>query len=102
MDVKEAAKIAATYTTEIETVMMPPEEAKSFLKSSGFAFESVHFDDDADCWRIGVGFVREFDREGLEGLGALSNIIEQKPLQGVRTYKTVVVSDDSGEVVAYE
>ena len=44
MDVKEAAKRAAAYTADIETVM-DPKSLSEFLSKSGFAIESTHFDD---------------------------------------------------------
>ena len=101
MNVKEAAQKAAAYTVDMETILNPDNKAL-FLTKSGFAIESTRFDEAEDCWYIGVGFVREFDRAGIEGIAALSSIVERKPLQGARTYKTVTVADKSGEVVAYE
>lgn len=44
MDVKEAAKKAAAYTADIETVMNP-KSLSEFLSKSGFAIESTRFDD---------------------------------------------------------
>ena len=101
MDVKEAAKKAAAYTADMETVMNP-EGLSRFLSESGFAIESTHFDDARDCWEIGVGFVRDFDRSGLDAIPSLSSVWERTPLQGARTYKKVTISDASGEVVSYE
>ena len=67
MDVKEAAKRAAAYTADIETVM-DPKSLSEFLSKSGFAIESTHFDDAHNRWEIGVGFVREFDRGSMASL----------------------------------
>lgn len=100
MDVKEAAKKAAAYTADMETVMNP-KSLSDFLSGSGFAIESTHFDDAHSRWEIGVGFVRDFDRGGIEGI-SLSSVWERMPLQGARTYKTVTISDESGDVVSYE
>ncbi|WP_080798840.1 hypothetical protein [Arabiibacter massiliensis] len=74
MNVKEAAMIAAKYAIEMETLLRPDETAL-YMTKSGFA---------------------------IEGLGALANIVERRPLQDARTYKTIVISDESGEVVSYE
>ena len=101
MDVKEAAKRAAAYTADIETVM-DPKSLSEFLSKSGFAIESTHFDDAHNRWEIGVGFVREFDRGGIDGIASLSSVWDRMPLQGTRTYKTVTISDESGDVVSYE
>lgn len=101
MDVKEAAKKAAAYTADIETVMNP-KSLSEFLSKSGFAIESTRFDDAHNRWEIGVGFVRDFDRGGIEGVVPLPPVWERTPLQGVRTYKTVTISDESGDVVSYE
>lgn len=101
MDVKEAAKKAAAYTADMET-LLHPESTPEFLSKSGFAIESTHFDDAHDRWEIGVGFVRDFDRGGIDAVGPLSPIWERAPLQGARTYKTVTISDESGYVVSYE
>ena len=79
MDVKEAAKKAAAYTADMETLTKPDEKAL-FLSGSGFAIESTRFDDSHNCWVFG----------------------NQEPLRDLRTYKTVTISDDSGEVVSYE
>ena len=94
MDVKEAAKRAAAYTADIETVM-DPKSLSEFLSKSGFAIESTHFDDAHNRWEIGVGFVRD-------GIASLSSVWDRMPLQGTRTYKTVTISDESGDVVSYE
>lgn len=101
MDVKEAAKKAAAYTAEMETVLNP-KSLSEFLSHSGFAIESTRFDDAHNCWEIGVGFVRDFDRGGIDGVASLSSIWERTPLQGNRTYKTVTISDESGDIVSYE
>lgn len=98
MDVKEAAKKAAAYTADMETLTKPDEKAL-FLSGSGFAIESTRFDDSHNCWEIGVGFVREIDRRSNENGMVFGN---QEPLRDLRTYKTVTISDDSGEVVSYE
>ena len=98
MDVKEAAKKAAAYTADIETVMNP-KSLSEFLSKSGFAIESTRFDDSHNCWEIGVGFVREIDRRSNANGMVFGN---QEPLRDLRTYKTVTISDDSGEVVSYE
>lgn len=90
MDVKEAAKRAAAYTADIETVM-DPKSLSEFLSKSGFAIESTHFDDAHNRWEIGVGFVREFDRGGIDGIASLSSVWDRMPLQGTRTYKTVTL-----------
>ena len=49
MDVKEAAKKAAAYTADMETLTKPDEKAL-FLSGSGFAIESTRFDDSHNCW----------------------------------------------------
>ena len=98
MDVKEAAKKAAAYTADMETLTKPDEKAL-FLSGSGFAIESTRFDDSHNCWEIGVGFVREIDRRSNANGMVVGN---QEPLRDLRTYKTVTISDDSGEVVSYE
>ena len=108
MDVKEAAKKAAAYTADMETLTKPDEKAL-FLSGSGFAIESTRFDDSHNCWEIGVGFdrlfpriaeiVREIDRRSNANGMVFGN---QEPLRDLRTYKTVTISDDSGEVVSYE
>ena len=98
MDVKEAAKKAAAYTADMETLTKPDEKAL-FLSGSGFAIESTRFDDSHNCWEIGVGFVREIDRRSNANDKVFGN---QEPLRELRTYKTVTISDDSGEVVSYE
>lgn len=98
MDVKEAAQKAASYTADMETLANPDGKAL-FLGKSGFAIESTRYIEDKKRWEIGVGFVRAFDREGnasVVGLGV------REPLRDLRTYKTVTISDDSGEVVSYE
>ena len=97
MDVKEAAKIAAAYTVDMETLMSPNDKAL-FKTQSGFAIESTRFLDGEDAWEIGVGFVRERDKARNTGLAALN---ATEPARDVRTYKTVKIADDSGEVVAY-
>lgn len=98
MDVKEAAKKAAAYTADMETLTKPDEKAL-FLSGSGFAIESTRFDDSQNCWEIGVGFIREIDRRS----NASSRVFgSQESLRDLRTYKTVKISDDSGEVVSYE
>lgn len=99
MDVKEAAKKAAAYTADMETLTKPPDEKALFLSGSGFAIESTRFDDSHDCWEIGVGFVRDIDRRSNASNRVFGN---QAPLRDLRTYKTVTISDDSGEVVSYE
>ena len=78
MDVKEAAKKAAAYTADMETLTKPDEKAL-FLSGSGFA--------------------REIDRRSNANGMVFGN---QEPLRDLRTYKTVTISDDSGEVVSYE
>ena len=88
MDVKEAAKRAAAYTADIETVM-DPKSLSEFLSKSGFAIESTHFDDAHNRWEI-------------DGIASLSSVWDRMPLQGTRTYKTVTISDESGDVVSYE
>lgn len=98
MDVKEAAKKAAAYTADMETLTNPDEKAL-FLSGSGFAIESTRFDESHNCWEIGVGFVREIDRRSNASSRVFGN---QEPLRDLRTYKTVTISDDSGEVVSYE
>ena len=98
MDVKEAAKKAAAYTADMETLTKPDEKAL-FLSGSGFAIVSTRFDDSHNCWEIGVGFVREIDRRSNANGMVFGN---QEPLRDLRTYKTVTISDDSGEVVSYE
>ena len=70
MDVKEAAKKAAAYTADMETLTKPDEKALFLIdrrsNATGMVFRN------------------------------------QAPLRDLRTYKTVTISDDSGEVVSYE
>ena len=97
IDVKEAAQKAAAYTADMETLANPG-ETSLFLTKSGFAIESTRYIEDKKRWEIGVGFVRSFARAGnanVAGLGA------REPLRALRTYKTVVISEDTGEVVSY-
>ena len=101
MDVKEAAKKAAAYTADIETVMNP-KSLSEFLSKSGFAIESTRFDDARNHWEIGVGFVRDFDRGGIDAIPPLSSVWERTPLQGARTFKTVTISNEDGSVISYE
>ena len=64
MDVKEAAKKAAAYTADIETVMNP-KSLSEFLSKSGFTNQINAFDA-RNHWEIGVGFVQDFDRGRID------------------------------------
>lgn len=98
MDVKAAAKKAAAYAADMETLTNPDEKAL-FLSESGFAIESTRYLEDKKRWEIGVGFVREIDRRSNASVRVFGN---QEPMRDLRTYKTVTISDDSGEVISYE
>lgn len=98
MDVKEAAKIAAEYTADMETITRPDNHAL-FLTTSGFAIEAVHFDEKRDCWQFVVGFVRPEDKANRS---ALSMMAGGEASLDRRTYKAVAVSNADGKVLSYE
>ena len=102
MDVKQAVMKAATYVAKIESLTqsgadeMDPIE---LLRAMDFAVEGVRFDETGQRWLIDVGFVRKWDRSRQNALAGLSGT----PVSNMdkRTFKEVIISEESGEVVKY-
>ena len=81
MDVKEAARTAKTYITELfadEQIM-------------NVGLEEVEYDDSKNFWRITIGFSRPWDQK--KNLAATLLEGHQR-----RSYKLLLVDDRSGEV----
>lgn len=86
MDVKEAVARAKTYITEAFD--------GEGLRNLGL--EEVRFDDEADAWRITLGFSRPWDAPKIvtDGLGRDRDIN--------RSYKTVRMANSDGRLIAVE
>ena len=82
MNVKEAAHIARAYITDVfadeEIVQLGLEEAVQ--------------DQDTKEWRITLGFVRPWDKQGALGL--------RMGLKAPRDYKVVTIADGDGRVIS--
>jgi hypothetical protein len=81
MDVKEAARFAKDYISELF--------ASEQITNVGL--EEIEFDRRADMWKITVGFSRPWD-----GSGAASIILGQTHLR--RSYKVILVEDKTSRV----
>ena len=85
MDVKEAVATAKEYVTEIF--------AGEDLADVGL--EEVVFDDEADVWKVTIGFNRPWDR--LRGLAA---VMSPGEFPDRRSFKVVRIEDRTGRVVS--
>lgn len=83
MNVKEAAKTAKDYITDLLG-----DEA---IEDVGF--EEVHFDHESNNWKITIGFHRPWDHRNklLTALG------DQYP---ARSYKVVRIDNEDGQVIS--
>ena len=90
MDVKEAVKTAKAYVADLF-------EGEG-LESIGL--EEVVFEDEADVWKITIGFARPWDRvKGVtEAMSALS--FGGSPEWKRRSFKVVRIEDGSGKVLS--
>ena len=99
MDVKEAVKKAAAYVIGLESMSAggtKPVKAEALLRDIRFAVEGTHFDEKKDEWDIEVGFTRKWDQATASPLMGLAGNVKDN-----RTYKHVLISDKTGEVVFY-
>ena len=85
MDVKEAARTAKTYVTELF--------ADENICEVGL--EEVKFDMDSQLWKITVGFSRSWDSERRNNLTA--TLVDRR--RG-RSYKVVHINDRTGHADA--
>lgn len=99
MNVKEAVKIAARYVAELEGVadgMALEVSADQVLRDIRFAVEGTRYDDSSNRWDIEVGFARRWDQASASPLAGLAGSVSDK-----RTFKTVVIDDETGKVLSY-
>ena len=82
MDVKEATHIARNYITDV----FADEEIAQL------GLEEVVQDQDTKEWRITLGFVRPWDKQGVLGL--------RMGLKVPRDYKVVTIDDRDGRVIS--
>lgn len=87
MDVKEAIAKAKYY---IHSIL-----AEEQLSNVGL--EEIEFDDRAKQWRVTIGFSRPWDREWVESGFSPLNPSKSRPASH-RTYKVVIIDDETGEV----
>lgn len=103
MDVKQAAKIATNYVYDMESLLdtttTDEEQRLQFLKDRRFSIEGTHFDDSKKSWIIEIGFTRPWDRAKSSAIANLSGT--PNSTGDNRSYKTIVVSDDSGHIISY-
>ena len=83
MDVKEAARTAKTYVTELF--------AEENICEVGL--EEVEFDVGSQRWKITVGFSRPWDWDRTNNLTA--TLVDRRP---ARSYKVVRINDRTGRV----
>ena len=90
MDVKEAVKTAKDYVTELF-------EGED-LENVGL--EEVLFDDEAEVWKVTVGFTRPWDRAKnlMDAMSAVS--AGEFPEWKRRSFKVVQIQDGTGKVVS--
>jgi hypothetical protein len=82
MDVKEAARLAREYVTELfidEEIM-------------NIGLEEVVFDRCSNTWKITIGFARPWD--GIGGRNPITRDSGPRP----RSYKVVCISDEDGRL----
>ncbi len=85
MDVKEAARTAKTYVTELF--------ADENIREIGL--EEVEFDIASQRWKITVGFCRDWDSDRRNNLTA--TLVDRRP---ARSYKVVHINDLTGHADA--
>ena len=96
MELKKALSEAVRYVSEAESLTGGGESPDSFRKKGSVAIEEVRFDEKEHAWHVSVGFFRPWNRP--ESLGSPIYNVQMSDL---RTVKTVVMDDASGEVVDY-
>ena len=99
MDVKEAAKTAASYVAEMESISgnaADNESEAQVLQGIRFAVEGTHFNETNNCWEIEIGFARKWDQASSSPLAGLSGSVKDN-----RAFKTVVIDDSTGNVLSY-
>lgn len=103
LNVKQAVRIAADYVYDMESMNLSENvdemERSSFLQGRRFSIEGTRFNEGRNCWEIEVGFTRPWDRSKPN---AIANLGGSPSAAGDRrTDKTVVISDDTSEVISY-
>lgn len=83
MDAKQAIKAAKSYVNEVF-------EGEGLIN---LGLEEVRFKEFENCWEITLGFSRPWNTN-RSAISALSGEAVAK-----RTYKIVVIKDDSGDIV---
>jgi hypothetical protein len=96
MDVMDAAKAAARYVSELESLMSPGQENEQILRDIRFAVEGTRYDGHNKRWSIDVGFARPWDQATSSPLAGLAGSMKDN-----RTFKTVTIDDATGKVLDY-
>lgn len=86
MDVNEAVNLAKLRVAELFAVE----------GVSNIGLEEVEFDELNNTWSITIGFSRDWDRQPVSALNAISGL-QQRP---TRTYKDIRISDLDGKVIS--
>ena len=96
MELKKALSEAVRYVSEAESLTGGGETPDSFRKKGSVAIEEVRFDEMENAWYVSVSFFRPLEPTRIVGLP-----VHNVQMSDLRTVKTVVMDDASGEVVDY-
>lgn len=92
VEVKAAVGIAKGHIRDLY--------AEEHLENIGL--EEVVYDDDTDCWRVTIGFLRVWATAHPKTMGETWGTQRSPGLGGRREYKVVSVSDEDGALQSVE
>jgi len=96
MELKEALSEAVRYVSEVESLSGSRETPESFRERGCVAIEEVKYREPENAWYVSVSFFRPWNRRE-----AGNPLLFNARASDLRTAKTVVMDDASGEVVDY-